>query len=96
MASFAVAASSRATSVGGTWVPAGAVHAWPPGQNQTLCGLPLASSGLRPFPHVRWEYQRSDRLGATDEVRHVCRRCLAASLSHAEHGRAWTRTAPRP
>ena len=36
-------------------LPAGDVHAWLPGTNQTLCGLALAKSGLARFAHVPFE-----------------------------------------
>src|SRR4051812_25509391 len=41
---YAVAASSQWTDADGVRRPAGEVHAWTPGTNQTLCGLALSRS----------------------------------------------------
>ncbi|WP_353902541.1 hypothetical protein ABUL04_26270 [Micromonospora harpali] len=51
----AVAASSEETGPDGVRRPGGEAHAWLPGQNQTLCGLPLSRTRLRRFPHVRFD-----------------------------------------
>ena len=50
--SASVAASSQVTGEDGVRWPAGDVHAWEPGTNQTLCGLALSRSQLTRFPHV--------------------------------------------
>ncbi|HYN95749.1 MAG TPA: hypothetical protein VES42_18040 [Pilimelia sp.] len=76
--------------------PGGEVHAWLPGQNQTLCGVPLARAGLRRFPHVPWEYTRTDLLADGDPVRYVCPDCLGATRPRRDERRPWTRTSPRP
>jgi len=34
--------------------PAGEVHAWERGRNETVCGLSLSRSRLARFPHVPW------------------------------------------
>src|SRR3954462_11249595 len=34
--------------------PAGEVHAWERGRNETVCGLSLSRSRLTRFPHVGW------------------------------------------
>src|SRR3954463_12236894 len=34
--------------------PAGEVHAWERGRNETVCGLALSKSSLTRFPHVSW------------------------------------------
>ena len=43
----AVAATDAWTDPDGYRVPAGFVHAWRPGTNQTLCGLAIRRSQLR-------------------------------------------------
>jgi hypothetical protein len=57
----AVAASSEWRGDDGIRQPAGDLHAWQPGTNQTLCGLALSRSRLLRFPHVPW-----GRLAAPD------------------------------
>jgi hypothetical protein len=54
MAMTAVAASGQAVYDDGIRRPAGDVHAWMVGTNQSLCGLALSHSQLRRFPHVGW------------------------------------------
>jgi hypothetical protein len=93
--SAAVAASGRWRSPDGIRLPAGEVHAWVQGTNQTVCGLALSREPLERFPHVSW----ADVLPATgreaDEVEHVCPRC-AAGMGHRRGEKRWTRTNPRP
>jgi hypothetical protein len=98
MARFAVAASSELAGSGpdGSRQPAGEVHAWQPGTNQTACGLALSRSRLRRFPHVAWEYATTDVLTEADRVGSICRRCLAAASASRRGERPWTRTNPRP
>ncbi|WP_280475219.1 hypothetical protein [Nocardia farcinica] len=50
----AVAASSRWTGDDGIRYPSGDTHAWLPGTNQTVCGVPLSRARLARFPHVPW------------------------------------------
>ncbi|GAB3981292.1 hypothetical protein V1634_28845 [Plantactinospora veratri] len=90
-----VAASSEWRGDDGVRQPAGEVHAWRPGQNQTLCGLALSRSALRRFPHVSFEYAATDVLTDSDQVRHICPRCLAATGGRRDR-RPWTRDSPRP
>lgn len=90
----AVAASSQWRDEG-VRQPAGEVHAWEPGTNQTVCGLSLHRSRLLRFPHVRWEYGRSDVLTDADRVGHICPRCLAAG-GRREKDRGWVRHDTRP
>jgi hypothetical protein len=76
----AVAASSSWRDDEGTRLPSGDVHAWWPGQNQTLCGVPLSRARLDRFPHVLW----IDALWISDTaedppVMAMCRRCAAAA-----------------
>jgi hypothetical protein len=75
-------------------LPAGDVHAWLPGTNQTLCGLALAKSRLARFAHVPFEQVLPESGGAADAVAHLCPRCLAAAGVRA--GRGWHRRDPRP
>lgn len=75
--------------------PAGEVHAWAPGTNQTLCGLPLARYGLRRFPHISWADVQPATGGYADEVTGVCRRC-AAALGVRRDEKPWARRDPRP
>lgn len=90
-----VAASSEWVDEDGIRLPAGEVHAWLPGTNQTLCGLALSRTGLRRFSHVRWEDVQPESGGAADEVGRVCPRC-AAGMGRRPKTRPWTRSAPRP
>ncbi|KIR64612.1 hypothetical protein [Micromonospora haikouensis] len=94
----AVAASSEETGPDGVRRPGGEVHAWLPGQNQTLCGLPLSRTRLRRFPHVRFDYSSTDVLTEADAVGHVCPRCLAATGGSRDRRQrqSWVRTSPRP
>ena len=89
-----VAASSEWIGPDGVRQPGGEVHAWPPGMNQTVCGLALSRSRLRRFPHVPFDFRKTDMVTAQDQVRYVCPRCVAATTNRG--GRPWTRTAPRP
>jgi hypothetical protein len=91
-----VAASDQWLDPDGVRMPAGEVHGWLPGTNQTLCGLSLARSALRRFPHVPWPdvYPESGR--CADRVSRVCPRCDAAVGGGRSRRRRWTRTSPRP
>lgn len=90
-----VAASAQWTDPDGIRMPAGEVHAWEPGTNQTLCGLALSRSQLRRFPHVSWADAQPDTGGHADAVRLACPRCRAATGGRRD-GKAWTRRNPRP
>ncbi|AVT28342.1 MULTISPECIES: hypothetical protein [unclassified Plantactinospora] len=90
-----VAASGEWRDDDGVRQPGGEVHAWRPGQNQTVCGLALSRSALRRFPHVNFEYASTDVLTDSDQVRHVCPRCVAATGGRRDR-RPWTRNSPRP
>ena len=74
---YAVAASSEWTDPDGVRRPAGEVHAWTPGTNQTLCGLALSRSRLGRHPHVDWDDVLPESGRHADEVRRVCPRCAA-------------------
>ena len=90
-----VAASSEWVDPDGVRMPGGEVHAWEPGTNQTLCGLPLARARLRRFSHVTWADVQPETGRDADEVRRVCPRCAAATGRRRDE-RPWTRTDPRP
>ncbi|SDZ29531.1 hypothetical protein SAMN05444365_109108 [Micromonospora pattaloongensis] len=90
----AVAASTQWIDDAGVRQPGGEVHAWRPGQNQTVCGLALSRSSLRRFPHVPFDFTATDVVGAGDDIGWICPRCTAAT--GGRRGRGWTRTAPRP
>ncbi|MET9830748.1 hypothetical protein ABZ078_15830 [Streptomyces sp. NPDC006385] len=94
----AVAASSRWwDDEDGRRLPAGEVHAWEPGTNQTVCGLALHRSRLARFPGVEWADILPESGGAADAVRRVCPRCAAAAgRRDAGARRGWQRTDPRP
>jgi hypothetical protein len=89
-----VAATDQWLDDDGRRLPAGEVHAWEPGQNQTVCGLPLSRAALRRFAGVTWSDVMPETGGAADAVTRVCPRCAAASGRH--RGRAWVRRDPRP
>jgi hypothetical protein len=90
----AVAASSEWIDEHGVRQPAGEVHAWEPGKNQTVCGLALSRTGLRRFPHVPFDYAATDVVTEADRVGWICPRCTAATGGRRRRG--WTRTSPRP
>ena len=52
MATRSVAASDEIIDEDGIRRPAGDVHAWVPGTNQSVCGLALSRSRLRRYPPV--------------------------------------------
>ena len=91
----AVAASETWTDPDGARRPAGEVHAWQLGTNQTLCGLPLHRNQLRRFAGTSWEDVQPATGRHADEVRSVCRRCLAATGVRRDE-KPWTRHDPRP
>jgi hypothetical protein len=90
-----VAASGQWVDPDGVRMPAGEVHAWEPGMNQTLCGLALSRSELRRFPHVTWADVQPGTGRDADEVQRVCPRCAAAT-GRRRDARPWSRTDPRP
>jgi hypothetical protein len=54
MQEAAVAATGTWQDPDGVRMPAGLVHAWRQGTNQTLCGVQLSHAGLLRFPHLDW------------------------------------------
>ena len=90
----AVAASSEWTNPDGIRSPAGTVHAWRPGTNQTLCGLQLSRTGLLRFPHVPWAEAQPATGRDADRVQEVCPRCAAAT-GRRRGERPWRRVDPR-
>lgn len=91
----AVAASSRWTDPEGVRRPAGEVHAWEPGTNQTVCGLALSRSALERFPHVSWADVQPATGAHADRVGRVCPRCDAGTGRRRDE-RPWRRVDPRP
>ncbi|GAB3677208.1 hypothetical protein [Angustibacter aerolatus] len=89
----AVAAGDRWTDPDGVRMPAGEVHAWLPGQNQTVCGMALSRSRLLRFPHVTWADVQPSTGRDADRVGWVRPRCAAAT---GRDRRSWHRTDPRP
>src|SRR4051812_45110667 len=98
-----MAVRSAAVAAGDQWVdpddgiryPAGEVHAWQPGRNETGCGLALSRSRLVRFPPVGGADGRREWGRHAEGVQAVCRRCRAA-LGARRDERGWTRTNPRP
>jgi hypothetical protein len=95
VARASVAASGRWTDPDGVRMPAGEVHAWERGTNQTVCGLPLSRAELARFPHVDWADVQPATGRHADEVGRVCPRC-AAGMGARRDSRPWVRTDPRP
>ncbi|MEU5680017.1 hypothetical protein, partial [Streptomyces rochei] len=79
------------------WLPAGEVHAWEQGLNQTACGLSLHRSRLARFAAVGWSDVLPESGGAADAVRRVCPRCAAAAGRRGAGDRpGWGGGNPRP
>ena len=76
--------------------PAGEVHGWLRGRNQTLCGLSLHRSRLRAFADVEWDDVQPASGGRADQVQAVCPRCRSAVEGRTSKVRSWTRDSPRP
>ncbi|MEU2786585.1 hypothetical protein [Streptomyces sp. NPDC007110] len=96
---YAVAASGQWTDEeeGRRRLPAGEVHAWEPGLNQTVCGLSLSRSRLSRFAHVPWPDIFPESGGAADRVQRVCPRCAAGAGRRGPDARPrWQRVNPRP
>ena len=91
----AVAATGQWTDPDGISAPAGAVHAWLPGTNQTLCGQQLSRSELVRFPHVQWVDAQPATGRDADRVQEVCPQC-AAAMGRRRDERPWRRVDPRP
>jgi hypothetical protein len=95
---YAVAASGRwVDDEDGRRLPAGEVHAWEQGMNQTVCGLSIARSRLNRFPHIDWPETFPESGGAADRVQRVCPRCASVAGRRGGDARPpWRRTNPRP
>jgi hypothetical protein len=76
----AVASSGEGEDPDGGRLPAGEVHGWWRGQDETTCGVQLARAELVRFPALRWGDVQPASGGSADLVRRVCRRCAAALL----------------
>ncbi|HEU0101429.1 MAG TPA: hypothetical protein VFR07_03845 [Mycobacteriales bacterium] len=92
--SASVAASGSGVDPDGGRLPAGEVHGWWHGHNETVCGLSLSKSQLVRFGALRWTDVQPDSGGHADLVQVVCPRCGAALT--ARGGSGWRRTSPRP
>ena len=89
----AVAATDSWTDPDGSRMPAGEVHAWKPGTNQTLCGLSTTKSRLGQFPHVDWVDVQPHTGRDADRVTEVCPRC-ASAMGQRRDTKPWTRPNP--
>jgi hypothetical protein len=76
--------------------PAGEVHGWLRGHNQTVCRLALSRSRLRSFADVEWADVQPASGGRADAVQVVCARCTAGIEGRTSRRRRWTRDSPRP
>jgi len=92
----AVAATGQWTDPeDGIRYPAGEVHAWEQGRNESVCGLSLSKSRLTRFPHVPWADVQPESGRHAEGVQTVCRRCRAGQGARRDE-RGWTRVNPRP
>ncbi len=92
-----VAATGGRDDPDGVRLPAGEVHGWEPGRNETVCGLSMSRSRLSRFAGVRWPDVQPESGGAADFVEVVCPRCRAALTPRGQRsGPSWRRTSPRP
>lgn len=91
----AVAATDSWTDPDGFRMPAGHVHAWLPGTNQTLCGLSTKKSQLDRFSHVDWIDVQPATGRDADQVTEVCPKC-AAGMGRKRDSKPWRRVDPRP
>ena len=91
----AVAATATWIDPDGIRAPAGEVHAWLPGTNQTVCGLQIGKQGLRRLPHIEWVDAQPATGRDADRVTSVCRRC-AAGTGRRRDEKPWVRRDPRP
>ncbi len=91
----ATAATHTWTDPDGFRSPAGEVHAWLPGTNQTMCGVPLARAELVRLAGVPFEEAQPATGAMADRVASVCPRCLSAT-GHRRGERRWQRVNPRP
>ncbi|MCW2813369.1 MAG: hypothetical protein JWN84_824 [Nocardioides sp.] len=90
-----VAATDSWRDPDGIRSPAGEVHAWLPGTNQTLCGTPLRKARLGRFPHIDWRDVQPATGRDADRVASVCRKC-AAGMGQRRDEKPWKRIDPRP
>ncbi len=91
-----VAATDDALDEDLVGLPAGEVHGWWRGQNETVCGLSLSRSRLRTFPGLVWGDVQPASGGSAELVQVVCPRCRAALEGRTCERRSWTRERPRP
>ncbi|MCM3659448.1 hypothetical protein M3148_00330 [Georgenia satyanarayanai] len=93
--SASVVATDETTDLDGARSPAGEVHAWVQGTNQTVCGLALSRERLLRFPHVPWAEVQPATGTHADAVTSLCPRC-AAGMGARRGEKRWKRTDPRP
>src|SRR4051794_35054125 len=96
---YAVAASGRWwDEEDGRWLPAGEVHGWLPGTNQTVCGLALTRSQLVRLSAIDWTETFPESGGAADRVQRVCPRCasVCGRRPSDSRGRGRRHVNPRP
>lgn len=91
-------AATRTGELDGERMPAGEVHGWWHGLNETVCGLALSRSGLTRFGALLWRDVQPESGGSADLVQAVCGRCTSALRPRGAHadGPGWTRSSPRP
>ncbi|PYG01821.1 hypothetical protein SAMN05216184_101285 [Georgenia satyanarayanai] len=90
-----VVATDETTDLDGARSPAGEVHAWVPGTNQTVCGLALSRERLARFSHVPWAEVQPATGTHADAVTSLCSRC-AAGMGARRGEKRWKRVDPRP
>lgn len=93
--SASVVATDETTDLDGARSPAGEIHAWVPGTNQTVCGLALSRERLLRFSHVPWAEVQPDTGTHADAVTSLCPRC-AAGMGARRGEKRWKRIDPRP
>ena len=91
-----VAATGEQRADTGERYPAGEAHGWRPGENATVCGVPLHRARLSRFAGVSWDDVQPAYGGRADYVQVVCRRCAAAIGGKRPADRRWRRVNPRP
>ena len=90
-----VVATGQWTDPDGVRAPAGEVHAWVPGTNQTLCGRALSRERFVWFAHIDWRDVQPATGRHADEVTAICPRC-AAGMGARRGEQRWSRVDPRP
>lgn len=84
----AVASSGMRIDDDGAERPAGTVHAWMRGSNQTVCGLRVSDHRLETFADLSF-VDVSESNGDEPDTRWCCPKCLAAGARRDDQ--RWTR-----